>query len=99
MNRNEATDIEILIKDLIAPSNRIILCVEEFADGYSQPALQSRDNLLEIIQQFDPTFARTIFVYTKFHLFLHSMVHRDELHRQLVIRLLSPLAAFPFSNS
>ena len=60
MQSKLSADIQQMVERLMKPANRIIVCLEqstvEWANTSSRP----------IVRRFDPAFARTVLVNTKF---------------------------------
>ncbi|KAL7718689.1 Dynamin-type G domain-containing protein [Entamoeba marina] len=70
-------DISLMVKELIQPSHRIIVCLEqsttEWANSVSRP----------IVKEIDPTFKRTILINTKFDNRVKELTDRDSVDRYL----------------
>lgn len=82
----EMKETENAVRKLIAPSNRIILVVEEFIDAHSESASYGRNYLLDLVKEYDPSFSRTVFVYSKFYHLLKHFTSADEIKKQLALR-------------
>ncbi len=82
----EMGETESAVRKLIAPSNRIILVVEEFIDAQSESASYARNYLLDLVKEYDPTFSRTVFAYSKFYHLMKNFTSPAEINKQLALR-------------
>lgn len=82
----EMSETENAVRKLIAPSNRIILVVEEFIDAQSESASYARNYLLDLVKEYDPTFSRTVFAYSKFYHLMKNFTSPEEVNKQLSLR-------------